>query len=82
VLHRCPLSNSTLAESMQYYILSRCASHIRVMPDDTFDGAGHIIMKQNEQRIFGNDWCKGQGRSYCTKYNTTWCILCFTLYHK
>lgn len=59
VLHMCPVSNTTLAESRQYYLLSLCANHIRVMPDDRLDGPGRIIMKQNEQR-YGNDWCKGQ----------------------
>lgn len=45
VLHTCTVSNSTLAESRQYYLLALCANHIRVMPDDRLDGAGHIIMK-------------------------------------
>jgi hypothetical protein len=80
VLHMCPVSNSTLAENSKYYLLSLCASHIRVMPD-RLDGPSHI-MKQNEQRRYGNDWCKGQRRTFCTKYNTTSCIQCFTLYHK
>jgi hypothetical protein len=79
--HMCPLSNSTLAESRQYYLLPLCASNITVMPDGRVDGAGHITVKQNEQRRYGTDWCKGR-RTYCTKYNTTRCIHCFTSYHK
>jgi hypothetical protein len=80
VLHMCPVSNSTLTASRQYCLLWMCASHIRVMPDNRYDGAGHIIIKQNEQRIYGNEWCRGQRRTYCTKYNMTWCIQCCTLY--
>jgi len=44
VLHMCPVSNSTLAESRQYYLLSLRAIHIRVMPDERLDVVGHILL--------------------------------------
>jgi len=47
------------------------------MPDDRVDSAGHITMKQNEQRRYGNDWCKGQRRTHCTKYDLVHSVLYF-----
>jgi hypothetical protein len=50
--HSCALSQIyTLAKSRRDDLLSLSASHIRVMPDIRFHGAGHSQMKRNELRI-------------------------------
>ena len=81
VLLLCPVAKYTLAKSRWDDLLSLSASHIRVMPDVRFDGAGHIWMKRKELRIWGHEWCKGNPRSFLTKCNKTLCIQFLILYH-
>jgi hypothetical protein len=45
-------------------VWSLCASHIKVMADVRYDGAAHIITKQNKQRRCSHDWCEGKLKSY------------------
>jgi hypothetical protein len=37
---------------------------MKVMADVRYDGAAHIITKQNKRRRCGHDWCKGKLKSY------------------
>jgi hypothetical protein len=82
MLNQVPCLSSTLAESLRDDLLSQCASYCRVMLDVRFDAADHIVTKIKGQRIRGHDLCKGKSRQFCTKYNMTRCIKCFTSCHE